>query len=150
MKAEKSLISSASGFFNVKLDDGDWYELMMGAVAPPCRAFAGSFMHRQSLYVFGGSDLHEGLLNDFWRIDFRSLETIDTETIKFETNPVWKPVVLSVYTVGENIRPPALSHHTLCKIDDEALLYGGATMTGENKTMYSFDLHKSEWRRVEC
>lgn len=44
------------------------------------------------------------------------------------------------------IKPPAIVGHTMVKIGDEVLLYGGNTPAGENMLMYAFNLISKEWK----
>lgn len=69
-----SIKSHGSAYYNVVLNDNDWYELIMKDQCPEGRAYAGSFLNKNNLYIYGGLDLEMGHMNDFWCIDIKSLE----------------------------------------------------------------------------
>ena len=67
-------MTNASDMYKVKLDDSDWYELIMKDECPIPRAYSASFVYKKNLYVFGGCDLDQGYLNCFWSLELKTIE----------------------------------------------------------------------------
>ena len=57
LETKRSQMTNASQMYSVKLDDCDWYELIMKEECPKSRAYAASFLYKKNLFVFCGCDL---------------------------------------------------------------------------------------------
>lgn len=63
---------------NMKLQKSlqHWSELRFSHVCPERRGYHTSFMYQGKLYIYGGYDINEGLLNNLWCLNIDNLKNI--------------------------------------------------------------------------
>ena len=54
----------------------NWSELRFSHFSPERRGYHTSFMHQGKLYIYGGYDINEGLLNNLWCLNLDNLKSI--------------------------------------------------------------------------
>lgn len=53
-------------------EDENWVQLRLEGRQPERRAYHTSFVHEDTLYIFGGHDIREGQMNTMWSLDLSS------------------------------------------------------------------------------
>ncbi|CAD8196965.1 unnamed protein product [Paramecium pentaurelia] len=98
------------------------------STAPTPRDGSGIAIHKNILYMFGGSNGHQRF-NDLWKFDFQ----------------VWTYI-----PVSSNILPRVRSGHVMLVHDDKIIIFGGIhDITWELDDLFVFNLKKMEWISVD-
>ena len=66
------------------IEESNWYELRPTGAQPQRRGYHAAFVYQEKMYVFGGSDIREGTLNNLWSFDL--IEIGDLKDSSTENN----------------------------------------------------------------
>jgi len=111
---------------------------------PERRSNHAAFIWQGSIsyfYVHGGRDLKEGALDNMWRLNIDELDPLERDPYY----PLhWEPVTVS------GAGPGKISHHTCATISSQMVLFGGQIGIDDNSAVYTFDLPRCTWSRLEA
>lgn len=111
--------------------DRGWYEVKMTGKLPERRSYHVSGIFKESLFVFGGQDLKEGIYNTCWRLPIKIIMEGGTTC--------WE----EVHTVGTV--PPPIAHHCGAIYKDTFYVYGGMIGSDSNNKIYGLNLITLTW-----
>lgn len=96
-----------------------------------------SFVHSNTLYIHGGEDFHEGILDSMWSLDLNFLEQESEQRFRDSKKPQWKRISIE----NSKTNPGALSRHSIVLFNNGAYLYGGLRENGvASADFFKFDL----------
>jgi hypothetical protein len=93
-----------------EVEKQDWEVAPPGEVVPPARFLHAATAYNDKMYVFGGVDLYNALLNDIWKYN--------PTTNEWEQQPSINP-------------PPARAMHTAVTLGDLIYVFGGVNEANE-------------------
>lgn len=71
---------------NMEDENSNWLEVRIIGKQPERRAYHSSFVYEQNMYVFGGNDIGQGLVNSLWSINlsnehklFQNMQSVDLD-----------------------------------------------------------------------
>ena len=134
-------------------------------------------MHQGKLYIYGGYDINEGLLNNLWCLNVDNLKclqdmkrrqnaqgqtAIGVDSMDVDLNFGWEKIETTVkgqrleqrdqfgskQTYGNRNEPGALAYHSGLVAGDYMYLYGGSSAVHENRSLFRLNLIKMEWEKV--
>lgn len=127
-------------------------------------------MYQGKLYIYGGYDINEGLLNNLWCLNLDNLKSIQDmkrkqhatgqsggfDSMNVDLNFGWEKIETtskmqrrdSQYGGGDKNVPGALAHHSGLVSGDYMYLYGGSNAVHENRSLFRLNLNKMEWEKV--
>lgn len=115
-------------------------------ICPQRRAYHVSFVHENKLYIHGGEDFHDGIIDSIWCLDLEFLES-DSKN-EYESNlrkPKWIPIVQPI----SKFSPGPLSRHAVVLYNSWAYVIGGSRPNGKtNSELYRFEIQSSKWEIV--
>mmetsp|Transcript_33794 Transcript_33794/g.38422 ORF Transcript_33794/g.38422 Transcript_33794/m.38422 type:complete len:520 (+) Transcript_33794:41-1600(+) len=112
----------------------NWREIRTMGKHPSRRSYHSSVFHKDHLYVYGGTDLREGIASELHRLYVESED--DSEE--------WQ----ELETTGSN--PGGLTHHTCILYEGSLYLYGGTRKNGtEGNEIFKLDLNSLEWTTLK-
>ena len=124
-------------------EESNWYELRPTGSQPQRRGYHAAFVYQDKMYVFGGSDIREGTLNNLWGFDLTEIG--DLQDSSTENNVLaWQEVKTHGSVPGQ------ISHHQ-CIVAGKNMYLVGGTLAGRDyncSQMYRLDLQTFNWDEV--
>lgn len=112
---------------------GSWEEIRPSLPLPSRRCYHSSSIYKESLVIFGGQDLIEGVRGDLWM---------------FEICPS-NPTQERWHLINGSGEPPGhLCRHSSIMFNDEMYIFGGNDGSNENNSVYVFNFDRISWRRI--
>lgn len=112
---------------------GKWEEIRASHFIPSRRCYHSASIYKDSLIIYGGQDLSEGVFGDMW---------------VFNLNRE-KPSQERWYQVnGSGDCPGNLCRHTSIVYNDEMYIFGGTDGSTENNSVFVLNFNGYFWRRI--
>ncbi|CAG9332589.1 unnamed protein product [Blepharisma stoltei] len=106
----------------------EWKQLSPHMISPSGRMYHSFHLLHDSLWVFGGINEDQALLNDLWKFD--------------TTTETWS----KINSNGDI--PSARYMHASCSVQDLVLLFGGIDVSGFLNDFYSYSDFSNSWQVV--